>query len=51
MITGTVYVGVKTTDYDYGWWRRTVREYVREALDSADSPTVNTNLFRSIARL
>lgn len=65
MITGNVYagnrlvrryelhsnVGIKITDYDYGWWGRTVREYVRETPDSADSPTVNTNPFRTIARL
>lgn len=65
MITGNVYagnrlvrrydlhsnVGVKITDYDYGWWGWTVREYVRETPDSADSPTINTNPFRSIVNL
>ena len=64
MITGNVYagnrlvrryelhsnVGVKITDYEYGWWGRTVREYVRETPDSPDSPTINTNPFRSIVR-
>ena len=65
MITGNVYagnrlvrryelhsnVGVKISDYDYGWWGNTVREYVRETPSEPNSNSVNTNSFRSIVHL
>jgi len=44
-------VGFQIQDYAYGWWGRTVRQYVRDSPDESDTRQANENPYGYIAQL